>query len=185
MGLFPFTLTGFFFTIFYFHFYSIFWIWNNCQKKCFVFWSLVFWSLVLGSKTQNVEEVSLDLIFYNNFWYNIKSFSKQNSKMIIHSKPDRNQSKLTVCSVYYVVHMYYVCKYSVSFQFYRKSWWIVNQWSVVGVQINVSEKTFLMTNARLLRVFVVHWGFCCTYLWIQLWGFQPGLTTFFFYLDKF
>ena len=28
----------------------------------------------------------------------MKSFSKQNSKLIIHSKPDRNQSKLTVCS---------------------------------------------------------------------------------------
>ena len=54
--------------------------------------------LNIGSKTQNVEEVSLDLIFHNHFWWNIKSFSKQNSKLRIHSKPDRNQSKLTVCS---------------------------------------------------------------------------------------
>ena len=43
-----------------------------------------------GSKTQNVEELSLDLIFHNNFWYNVKSFSKQNSKLRIHSKPDKN-----------------------------------------------------------------------------------------------
>ena len=28
----------------------------------------------------------------------MKSFRKQNSKLRIHSKPDRNQSKLTVCS---------------------------------------------------------------------------------------
>ena len=26
-----------------------------------------------GSKTQNVEELSLDLIFHNNYWYNIKT----------------------------------------------------------------------------------------------------------------
>ena len=50
-----------------------------------------------GLKTQNMEELSLDLIFHNNFWWNIKSFSKKNSKLRIHSKPDRNQSKLTVC----------------------------------------------------------------------------------------
>ena len=43
-----------------------------------------------GSKTQNVEKLSLDLIFYNNLWYNIISFGNQNSKLIIHSKPDRN-----------------------------------------------------------------------------------------------
>ena len=42
--------------------------------------------------------LSLDLIFHNNFWWNIKSFSKQNSKLRIHSKPDRNQSKLTMCT---------------------------------------------------------------------------------------
>ena len=35
-------------------------------------------------------------IFHDNFWQNIKSFSNQNSKLRIHSKPDRNQSKLTV-----------------------------------------------------------------------------------------
>ena len=29
----------------------------------------------------------------------MKSFRKQNSNLIIHSKPDRNQSKLTVCNV--------------------------------------------------------------------------------------
>ena len=49
-------------------------------------------------RNQNGEELSLDLIFHNNFWQNIKSFSKQNSKLILHSKPDRNQSKLTVCN---------------------------------------------------------------------------------------
>ena len=43
-----------------------------------------------GSKTQNVAKLSLDLIFYNIFWQNIKSFSQQNSKLRIHSKPDRN-----------------------------------------------------------------------------------------------
>ena len=51
-----------------------------------------------GSKTQSVENSSLNLIFYDNFQQNIKSFSKQNSKLILHSKPDRNQSKLTVCN---------------------------------------------------------------------------------------
>ena len=40
-----------------------------------------------------MEELSLDLIFNNN----IKSFCKQNSKLRIYSKPDRNQSKLSVC----------------------------------------------------------------------------------------
>ena len=49
-----------------------------------------------GSKTQTVGDLSLDLIFHNNFCYKIKSFSKQNSR--IHSKLDRNQSQLTVCS---------------------------------------------------------------------------------------
>ena len=38
-----------------------------------------------------MEELSLNLIF--------KSFSIQNSKLRIHSKPDRNLSKVTVCSV--------------------------------------------------------------------------------------
>ena len=52
-----------------------------------------------GLKAQNVEKLSLDLIFYNNFFQNIKNFSKQNSKLIIHSIPDRNQSKLIVWSV--------------------------------------------------------------------------------------
>ena len=47
-----------------------------------------------GSKTQNVEKLSLDLIFHINFWKNIKSFSKQNSVLRIHSKLDRNQSKM-------------------------------------------------------------------------------------------
>ena len=51
-------------------------------------------------QAQNVEEISLDLIFFNNFWQSIKSVSKQNSKLIIHSKADRNQSKLTVCNSY-------------------------------------------------------------------------------------
>ena len=45
-----------------------------------------------------MEELSQDLIFHDNFWQNIKSFSKQNSKLRIHSKLDRNQSKLTVCN---------------------------------------------------------------------------------------
>ena len=49
-----------------------------------------------GSKTQNLEKLSQDLIFYKNFWWNIKSFTKQNFKLIILSIPDRNQSKLTV-----------------------------------------------------------------------------------------
>ena len=44
-----------------------------------------------GSKTQNVEELSLDLIFHNN--------SKQNSKLRIHSRPDRNESTNSVLCV--------------------------------------------------------------------------------------
>ena len=45
-----------------------------------------------------MKELSLDLIFHNNFWQDIKSFCKQNSKLRIHSRPDRNQSKLSVCT---------------------------------------------------------------------------------------
>ena len=37
--------------------------------------------LYKGLKTQIVEELSLDLIFHNNFWQNIKRFSKQNSQV--------------------------------------------------------------------------------------------------------
>ena len=44
------------------------------------------------SKTQNVEKLSLDLIFRNKF-------INQNSKLRIHYKPDINQSKLTVCNM--------------------------------------------------------------------------------------
>ena len=51
-----------------------------------------------GLKTQNVEELSLDLIFQN-----IKRFSTQNPKLIIDSKPDKNQSKLTV----YIVGLHF------------------------------------------------------------------------------
>ena len=39
------------------------------------------------------------MLSLDNFWWNIKKISKQNSKLRIHSKPDRNQSKLTVCTV--------------------------------------------------------------------------------------
>ena len=53
-----------------------------------------------GSKTQNVEELSLDMIFHNNFLLNIKSCIKQKSKLIIPSKPDRNWSKLTVFNIH-------------------------------------------------------------------------------------
>ena len=49
-----------------------------------------------GLKTQNVEVLSLDLIFHNDFWSTIKRFSKPTPKLRIHSKPDRNKSKLTV-----------------------------------------------------------------------------------------
>ena len=59
---------------------------------------LIKYNLNIGSKTQNVENLCLDLIFYNNLWQNIKSFSKLHSKLKIHSKPDRNQLKLTVCN---------------------------------------------------------------------------------------
>ena len=34
----------------------------------------------------------------------MKSFIKQNTKLRIHSKPDRNQSKLTVCIVCIIIH---------------------------------------------------------------------------------
>ena len=74
-----------------------------CLIKIFIFCAQSFnfdqTYLNTGSITQNMEELSLDLIFYNNFWWNIKSFSKQNSKLRIHSKLDRNKSKLTVCNV--------------------------------------------------------------------------------------
>ena len=62
------------------------------QNLHFLCKKLQFWSNML--KNSKCVKVSLDLIFYNNFWKNIKSFSKQKSKF---SKPDRNQSKLTVC----------------------------------------------------------------------------------------
>ena len=43
--------------------------------------------LNIGLKTQNVEKLSLDLIFIDNFCQNTKSFSKQNSILRFHSKP--------------------------------------------------------------------------------------------------
>ena len=52
-----------------------------------------------------MEELSLDLIFHNYFWLNIKNFSKQNSKLRIHSKLDRIQSKLLVCKGYLLAKM--------------------------------------------------------------------------------
>ena len=36
--------------------------------------------------TQNVEKLSLDLIFHDNFWENIKSFRKQNSELRIQTR---------------------------------------------------------------------------------------------------
>ena len=51
-----------------------------------------------GSKTQNVEELNLDIWNFKILLVNINSFSKQNSKLRIHSKRDRNQLRLTVCS---------------------------------------------------------------------------------------
>jgi hypothetical protein len=48
--------------------------------------------------TQNIEKLSLDWIFIDNFCQNIKSFCKQNSMLGIHSKPDRNWQELTVCT---------------------------------------------------------------------------------------
>ena len=35
-------------------------------------------------------------IFHDNFWQNIKSFSKEKSSLTIHTKLDRNSQKLTV-----------------------------------------------------------------------------------------
>ena len=81
---------------------STFWVFWACicLTKIFIVYAQSFnfdqTYLNTGLKPQNVEELRLDLIFHNNFWQNIKSFSKQNSKLRIHSKPDRNQSKLTV-----------------------------------------------------------------------------------------
>ena len=40
-----------------------------------------------GLKTQNVEKLSLALIFVDNFCQNIKRFCKQNCMLRIHSKP--------------------------------------------------------------------------------------------------
>ena len=45
------------------------------------------------SKTQNVEELSLDLIFQNN------CFGKMSKVLRNHSQPDRTQSKLSVCTI--------------------------------------------------------------------------------------
>ena len=44
-----------------------------------------------------MEELSLDMIFHNDFLKNVKSFSKNNSK------PDSNQSKLAVCTVFTLI----------------------------------------------------------------------------------
>ena len=78
------------------------WLWNIRSR--------------LNTSTFCVLDLYLDMFDQNwsfvykkwRFWLNMikyrlknsKSFSKQNSKLRIHSKPDRNQSKLTVhCSV--------------------------------------------------------------------------------------
>ena len=48
------------------------------------------------------------MIFIDNFGQNIKSFSKQNSMLRIHSKSDRNWQELTVCILYvYILYYYY------------------------------------------------------------------------------
>ena len=71
------------------------------QKNLIFLWNNLTFDqqdLSTGLKTQNVEKLSLDLIFIANFCQNIKSFCKHNSMLIIHSKPFRNWQELTVCS---------------------------------------------------------------------------------------
>ena len=58
--------------------------------------------LITGLKNQSVEKLSLDLIFIDNFCQNIKSVSKQNSMLRIHSKPTefpQNQTKIDKCAL--------------------------------------------------------------------------------------
>ena len=65
-------------------------------------WRLLYKKLLFRSNISKLTDVEdqakprSDLV-HNSFWY-FKSFIKQNSKLRIHSKLDRNQSKLTVCS---------------------------------------------------------------------------------------
>ena len=62
-----------------------------------------------------MEEFSLDLIIHDDLRLNIKSFSKQNFKLRIHSKPDRNQSKLTVCSEHVIPAALMVFKFGLNY----------------------------------------------------------------------
>ena len=52
-----------------------------------------------GLKTQNVEELSLDLIFHNNFWFNVKIFSKQNCKFTLNWTEINQNFQCEMCTV--------------------------------------------------------------------------------------
>ena len=59
------------------------------QKTLFFLWNNLTFDqqyVIKGLKTQNVEKLSLDLIFIDNFYVNIKSFSKRNCVLRINSK---------------------------------------------------------------------------------------------------
>ena len=88
---------------------SEFWTWRFVLKTL-IFWqklvqkTLFFWLnnftfdqqyLHTGLKTQNGKIFCLDLIFTDNFCQNIKSFSKQNFMLRIHSKPTEFTQKRT------------------------------------------------------------------------------------------
>ena len=117
-----------------------------------------------------MEELSLDLIFHNNFWLNVKSFSKQNCKLRIHSKLDRNQSKLSVCTGYsaynamstyrnahkkerHIVILGFLCRKK--FCYFALFLKIVTEWGrcSVGSFLNLHKN-----GNKMCRSFYVHFG---------------------------
>ena len=77
-----------------------------CQKPSFLVRNFLAKIYNPGLKTHNEEKFSTYLMFTNNLCKIIKSVSKENPMLRIHTKPDRNSQKLVVCFVYiYDIHI--------------------------------------------------------------------------------
>ena len=77
-----------------------------CQKPSFLVRNFLAKIYNPGLKTHNEEKFSTYLMFTNNLCKIIKSVSKENPMLRIHTKPDRNSQKLAVCFVYiYDIHI--------------------------------------------------------------------------------
>ena len=101
-----------------------------------------------------MEESSLDLIFHNNFGKNIKSLSKQSSKLRIQPKPHRNQSKLTVCinSVQFLKQTFFANFFSLKFLASSLKFVINN---LITIGRNVKLSLCCTKNLKFCQIIVV------------------------------